>query len=484
MVYIAVTPIQALIPLQGNNNPNDGNPNDNGGKRDVSQFVKYLLEGAGIEEGSVDYAALRQELESITPASAGAGPPAPAPTMADDFRKEDSGFIQIPSVRKEEANFRSMVAQTYQEMADSPLTYPAPTMGASAEDKLQAEGVPVYKANSLYQTELETLSNQLANVGLPELPFDTRSMDIQGSNSVSQLQLLARSMAQCLVASVEKIRKNAVIINELTTAAAMQPPSKPTEIVETSATRDTKELMQLEDDVITLRSATRTLTEALRESVTERDRLRTALDNQTALVDSYQQDMDQMRRALISNRQAESDRRERAGQMVGAIRSIRGEKATQWNSKRPAMWEQGKVVEAATLEIAEVYEEKVQALEKEVHELKQQLDGRPTSFIATATSDDDALVPITGTKTSKVQADFDRSAAKESFSDTSKMALMDEIQVSAIGEQCRFIREGAANPARYFDHRVRGPAARERSLGVENSLRAAWIICSERARQE
>lgn len=36
-----------------------------GGKRDISQFVKYLLAGSGIEEDSVDYAALRNELENL-----------------------------------------------------------------------------------------------------------------------------------------------------------------------------------------------------------------------------------------------------------------------------------------------------------------------------------------------------------------------------------------------------------------------------------
>jgi hypothetical protein len=33
-------------------------------KRDISQFVKYLLEGSGVEEDSVDFAAIRKEIES------------------------------------------------------------------------------------------------------------------------------------------------------------------------------------------------------------------------------------------------------------------------------------------------------------------------------------------------------------------------------------------------------------------------------------
>ena len=37
--------------------------NGAGGRRDISQFVKYLLEGSGVEENSVDFAALRRELE-------------------------------------------------------------------------------------------------------------------------------------------------------------------------------------------------------------------------------------------------------------------------------------------------------------------------------------------------------------------------------------------------------------------------------------
>jgi chromosome segregation ATPase len=118
-----------------------------------------------------------------------------------------------------------------------------------------------------------------------------------------------------------------------------------------------------------MRSTMRSLTEALRESTLDRDRLRTAIDNQASVIQTYEHDMDALKRSLAEVKRKDGERREEALNMITAIQAVRSQQqygedgdSSMWQRKRAAAWKDAKMAEKLATDIVEVYEEKISAL--------------------------------------------------------------------------------------------------------------------------
>lgn len=163
-----------------------------GQEKDVSQFVKYLLEGSGIHEDAVDFAQLRQELETI----AHDIDETPDEILIDDNANESGASFHLkprsPYVEKERdfrpvqmSSERSLVQDFQQSLTDIALQL----------DELKKEpAISTTHQTAMSKRLLESMSRQLEESGFAPLPIHLLTDDAEGQDLVGIAQTLFWSL--------------------------------------------------------------------------------------------------------------------------------------------------------------------------------------------------------------------------------------------------------------------------------------------------